>query len=276
MFALIFTSSLFFAGDYWIEQKTLSKSFTNYKFQSFKNNNSLLLNVGQFIYNLLPNKFIQTLEQEYSELKRSNEELLQTLTQALLIFGAFILLTFIYKNILLLIMALLLIVLILVEPKFALQVRNKNISENLEHLFACMKVLIIKTETPLLMALELIYADMPSTMSSLKEEIGDLITRIKQLGTKEALKASTSSIALQQDLISFLLAANEGASKAALKDQMTLLEKKFIEAKTIKQKTFIENLQLYLIMPILLLLFVVLMPMIFALNHMMQSSQILT
>ncbi len=228
--------------------------------------------LGAFIKPLLPKNFYEELESEYLYLGRKSELLLELLGQVVSIALLLITVYWINHNLYFLILSLLLPILLLFEIKFATNSYYKQLEDDALHLYACAKILLINTETPLISALRIIIATYPTNDSATVYELNKIVSKIEKLGAREALSSWQVKSQGFRDFISFLLSVSEGANKRALKVAAT----KFInDAREQERDALVnqaENLQLYLVAPVILMLLVIMYPMASAINFMMQTS----
>ncbi len=233
---------------------------------------SLFVALGSFVKKIMPQSCFAKLEFEYLYLGRESSNLVELLGQVVLLFLALIIAYLINGNEIFLLLAVLFPLILLLESKFAICSYHKQIEKDSPHLFACAKVLLINTETPLISALRIILQTWTDDKSATVNELKKIITSIEKLGAKEALGNWETSSQSFKDFLSFLIAVSEGSSKRALR---VVLQKLIDRARAEEQSKIDEqaaNLQLYLMGPVTLMLLIVMYPMSAAINFMMQND----
>lgn len=241
-----------------------------------KNKENIFLKyLGIVLLNLFPKKQLESIKHKYSFINRdmmsfSND--LGLLTIAIIIFCC----TAVFShNYYFLLIAGLLPVLLYIELECSVKNTEALIENNLDHIIRCLKILVIKSETPINTALELISRDLNDELKPVRNEINKIIERSKKSGIKKTLSEWDSKLPKFQDFISLLLSIHEGASKNAIKDNIDKFLIKYIQEKNEKVKAEVENLQLYLMLPIVVMLLVSMIPMIDAINFYMQKTGVL-
>lgn len=252
------------------------QSLTAYKpikeSDSFK---KIFLFLGNFIRTVLPRDFCKKLEENYNFIEKDFAELSYTLGQSFVVFIALVTVYFFTQNFILLLMAFIVSVLIAMDSSFLVHKANQEIEENIEHLVQCLRVLVIKTETPILSALEISLKDLPTDLVALRREIRKLINQAKKLGLIQTLYDWKTDLPRFRDFVSLLISINEGASKNALKNSFDDFLKKVEEDKIEQHKAQAENLQLYLMGPVVLMLLVIMLPMVDAISYLMKNSGVM-
>ncbi len=228
--------------------------------------------LGIFIRSLLPGALIQTLESEYLYLGRKLELLYELIAQIVLVFSSLFIAYLLNHNSYFLILALLIPVLLLVELKYSLASYHRELESDTAHLFACARVLLVNTETPMVSALRTIVTTWPSSNSATVCELNKIISKIDKLGAKEALSNWQVQSEKFRDFLSFLVSVAEGSSKRALKAALDKLIESSRQEEKDRLQERADNLQLYLMGPVVTMLLVVMYPMAAAINFMMQNS----
>ncbi len=233
---------------------------------------TIFLSFGLWLKRLLPQSIIEELELEYLYLGRKLDLLHELLAQSTAVFLALILAYLINHNNYFLLAAFLIPALLLLEIKFAVLHYQRQLERDAAHLFACAKVLLINTETPLVSALRIMLSTWPDKDSATAYELNKIINKIDKLGLKEALSNWQAESEKFRDFLSFLLSVSEGASKRALRLALDGLIEELRQEQRLKLDERAENLQLYLMGPVLAMLLVIMYPMAAAINYMMQNS----
>ena len=125
---------------------------------------------------------------------------------------------------------------------------------------------------PLISAIEITIKDFPEDLSSLKLELTRLINQSKKLGLVQTLTEWNTELIRFRDFISLLIAVNEGTSKKALLQSFDDFLNKIEEDNKERIRNSAENFQLYLMVPIILILLVAMFPMVDAISFFMQNS----
>jgi len=150
-------------------------------------------------------------------------------------------------------------------------IKNK-LDSQIDHLVSCLNVLVVKTETPLFTALELIVAGLPDGFNIIAKEIRQILQKAEKQGLKEAITDWQALSTKFSDFLMLLTAIHEGASRIAIKDT---IDKFLAKSKTTQeeaQKAQAENLQLYLLLPVLIMLLIAMWPLYDAINFLMKHS----
>lgn len=254
---------------------TISLSQSESAFNFKKQEQKFIQNLGYIVAGLLPESLIEASSKDLIFLARKPEELYRNLGLMTICFLVLISCFFVTRNYIYLISLLMLIGLVFTETKIAVKKAESNIENNLDHLVKCLKILIVKTETPLLTALELINQDLVPELNDLKRELTKLIERAQKSGIKKTLVDWNTNLEKFQNLISLLISIHEGASKTAIEENIKKFLQKYQEEKNEALKSQAENLQLYLIIPVILMLITSLMPMVDAINFYMKHTGVL-
>ena len=239
-----------------------------------RSDKKIFFNIGKLISVIVPEATLRKLEFDQTYLGRDSRELYVSMGQSLF---ALIFLLFMYssfKQPTFLMMSVLLPIGIMAEIPVSVSSYKKNVDKAIPHIVDCLKILVVNTETPLSTALELIIQGLPAFMPEIKTELLRLIQKAEKTGMRETLmewKAETPNF---KDFIALLISINEGASKTALKTAVnSFIEKaKYDKEEMIKNNA--ENMQLYLLGPVILMFLVILYPMFRAIQYVMATSGI--
>ena len=224
------------------------------------------------IRSLLPETLLQTLESEYLYLGRKLELLYELIVQIFLVFASLFFAYLLNHNSYFLILALLIPALLIIELKCSLASYHRELEADSAHLFACARVLLINTETPMILALRIIVSTWPNANSATVHELNKIINKIDKLGAKEALSNWQVKSEKFRDFLSFLVSVAEGSSKRALRAALDKLIESSRQEEKDRLQEQADNLQLYLMGPVVAMLLVVMYPMAAAINFMMQNS----
>lgn len=276
VFGLVALVLLFNSKFLLLNNSSRIQSLTAYK--PIKESDSLrklFLFIGKFIRTVLPGDFCKKLEENYSFIEKDHTELSYTLGQSFCIFAVLLLVYSFTQNFIFLLLAFILSALIAMDSSFLVHAANQEIEENIEHLVQCLRILVVKTETPILSALELSSKDLPDDLMALRREVRKLISQAKKLGLMQTLYEWKTDLPRFRDFVSLLISINEGASKNALRNSFDDFLKKVEEDKAEDQKAKAENLQLYLMGPVVLMLLVIMLPMVDAISYLMKNSGVM-
>jgi hypothetical protein len=245
-----------------------SKSSLNEKFWDTR-----LYHFGLRLAKFLPEHIIETEEFIYKFLQKDTKGFYTNLARALLIL-AFTLVIFVtYKNWFLLIAGLFTIIYFVFDSRFLYQSAIKELDSSVKHVVQCLDILLIKSETPIINALELIYQGLDTKYHYTKNEIKKIIEQASKTGLSQALKdfhGYNYGLRLKEFFL-LLISVNDGASKKAISEQINNFLELQCQEELEEQKAIVENLQLYLIVPIIIMLLIIMFPMadaiMFSLNN---------
>jgi hypothetical protein len=215
---------------------------------------------------------LKQLEIDYFSLDRSEIELHVTFGEAalsfILCFSSYIF----SHNVVLLALSFLIPALIVLEINFALAKARTELENSIEHIMRCLKILIIKSETPIINSLEIIIRDLPVDLIATRKELIRLLEKMKKSGVRSTLLEWKTDLPKFRDLISLLTSINDGASKNALKLSFDNFLRKIESTKEQELKDKTDNVQLYLMGPVLLMLLIISLPMMDAVRFLMTES----
>lgn len=262
----------------WLEAAYTSNSLIyskNKQNHNIKAIEGVLYNFGQLISKLMPKQIWADLINDYFYLDRkiSNLYIRLTLFIMILLIGVVLFVSFCF-NLLILLSGLLIALTLFLEVKISVLQTKNQVEENIEHIVRCLKILIIKNEIPIINALELILEELPEEMQASKREISKLIHKAQKSGIKNALLEWQCEQAKFRDFISLLISINDGASKYALCLSFDNFLQKIKEEDQEKLKNQAENIQLYLMGPVILMLLVMSLPLMDAVRFMLESTTI--
>ena len=274
----LLTSTLFlllnrdYLGVAYSNRRNTQMNISSYKAKDKLSNQSPFFKVGHTLAFLFPPKFMEQFERDHVFLGRPKEQIYISLGQSLIV-GLGLLLAYLFsKNNALLIFSLIAPILILAETSMAVEKNKKDINKYTPHIVECLKVLVVNTETPVNNALEIIIRGIPDYMSAMKTELLRLLQKAEKTNMKETLMEWKSESGNFKDFLALLVSVNEGASKVAIKGFIEKYLERIREQEQEDIKNEAENLQMYLMGPVMLMFMVVLSPMIFAIQHTMKSA----
>lgn len=147
---------------------------------------------------------------------------------------------------------------------FKIQIRNnKNFYiENLDHIINCLNILTVKSENSLSQALETISSSLPENFFVIKKEIQKILNHSEKFGMLQSLLELEKDSVEEQEFVDILINIHKGTNKIALKKNLFdfIAKQKFTKEE--RRKNSANNMQLYLILPVTLMLLISLFPMI--------------
>jgi hypothetical protein len=169
-------------------------------------------------------------------------------------------------------LALVLLCAVLIYP-FVLENQSRvRLHEDTLHLALCLKILLISSEMPVNTAFHLIIAKLPTSMKYLENQMMKILDKSDKAGMKETLIHWQSSSSRFKNLLSILVSSLEGASKQALLESFDSFISKINEENKDQLQNEADNLQLYIIIPVSVMLLVVIYPMYSAINFVMNTT----
>lgn len=262
----------------WLETTYASNSLIysrNKNNRSVKAIENIFCDLGELISKLLPKQILENLTNDYFYLNREISSLYIRLTLSIIILLADVILYLsLGFSLLTLFSGLLIALALFLEIKISVLQTKNQIEENIEHIVKCLRILVIKSEIPIINALELISEDLPDEMQASKREILKLIYKAQKSGIKNTLLEWQSEQSKFRDFISLLISINDGASKHALSLSFDNFLQKIKEEDQEKLKNQAENIQLYLMGPVILMLLVISLPLMDAVRFMLQNTTI--
>lgn len=163
---------------------------------------------------------------------------------------------------------------VLIDFSFKVESGKKNFINSLDHLVLCLEVLTVKSETPLPNALSIISNTLPSDFYVACNEINMILQKADKFGLEKTLLELHKESVDEQEFISILRAIHKGTNKNALKKNFNdfVLRQKSIQEE--KRKLFVENMQLYLMLPGTVMLLVAMYPLIDMIMFQLQGALI--
>jgi hypothetical protein len=139
---------------------------------------------------------------------------------------------------------------------------KKSFIDSLDHLVFCLEILTVKSETPLSNALKIIIDSLPSDFFVAKNELNAILVKAEKLGMEQVLNQLERDSVEEQEFISILQSIQKGTNKSALKKNLQdfLYRQKIVKEE--KRKMFVENMQLYLMLPGTIMLIIAMYPLI--------------
>ncbi len=269
---LVLNSKAFWLNKVHEAQSLLYSSSQQQRHKLSNQYHQLTYALGKACFNILPTSAIKQLELQCFSLERPLEKLYIGFGEAIICSTLCLISHFINHNIFLLLFSFLAPALIVLEIKIALAKAHTELEENIEHIVRCLLILIIKTETPIVNALEIIIRDLPNNLTATKKELSKLLETMKKSGVRHTLLEWQTEQAKFKDLIALLISINEGASKHALKLNFDNFLTKMQDSREQELKNKAENVQLYLMGPVLIMLLIISLPMMDAVRFLMTES----
>lgn len=237
-----------------------------------KKSTSIFYKLGKLSSVIYPDSFLQILKRKTSFVSRAETELYINIGQGKLSSLAMLAVYSINHIEPYLFLAIIMPIAFIAEIFIAEIVYKRSLDQAVPHVISCIKVLIVETETPLINALNIITNGLPSHMKALKEEINKILEKAKQSSITETLSSWETDSKNFKDFLSLLISSYEGASKSALKVYINNFESRIKEDNQENIKNQSENLQLYLIGPIIIMFLIIIQPMVSAINHAMSNG----
>lgn len=232
-----------------------------------------LLDGGYLLARLLPSGFVQQREFMYRFIQRDFRDFYISLSQSLGIFVIFVTLALWQRNILFVLCALFFAILLICEADLAYKMALDQIDKSIKHITQCLEILLVRTETPVINALEIIAQGLDIKYKYGQQELRRIVNKASKAGLEAALvDYSAGGGSNMKEFVSMLISVSDGANKKAIGEQIT----KFLEAEKLRedevQKSISENLQLYLMLPVIFMLIVLMLPMADAINYGLQNT----
>ena len=145
---------------------------------------------------------------------------------------------------------------------FKVQDGKKSFIDSLDHLVSCLEILTVKTETPLSNSLKIVSDSLPDDLYVAKNELNSILLKAEKLGMEQVLNSIDRDSVEEQEFISILQSIQKGTNKSALKKNLQdfLIRQKVVQEE--KRKMFVENMQLYLMLPGTVMLIIAMYPLI--------------
>jgi hypothetical protein len=160
------------------------------------------------------------------------------------------------------------------ESRFSYQKAISELDLSVKHIVQCLDILLVKSETPIITALELIAQELDDNYFYTRLELKKIIKQASKTGLSTALRDfyQQNYGPKLKEFFSLLMSVNDGASKKAISEQISnFLDLQIQEAEE-NQKSAVENLQLYLILPVIVMLLIIMFPMADAIMYSLQST----
>lgn len=149
---------------------------------------------------------------------------------------------------------------------------KKSLSTAAPHLLECIQILCIRTNTPLKIAFQKISQGLPHNFHSSKNLLIKFINESEEIGMHEALEKFGWNRSLGEDFKNLLIGINQGSSKTELLKFSERISQKYQSAIEIKQNNLIENIQLYLLAPVTLMLLISSYPLFQAIKFSLEGA----
>ena len=150
--------------------------------------------------------------------------------------------------------------------------RKESIRRSFPHLLSCIKILCIKNNQPLKTALRSIAQGLPQDFSASRNLLIKFIDEFEEFGMQKAIENFTWDNDFSQDFKNILVGINLSSSKNELLKFTEKIEKKYHSADETKRNNLIENIQLYLLAPVMLMLLISSYPLFLAIKFSLQGA----
>lgn len=227
--------------------------------------------LGLFISKFFDERFIEEQEQKAIRLELSATLIVNNIGLAFSFLVFFILFGFYLQNIIYLVFAFILAVYFLFEIEFLYQDHIKELEAGASHLLKCLRILLVKSNLPIALSIDTIADTLPPRYKAIKRELANLTKKIEQVGVNETLALWQVNGEKFKSLISVLESANHGAANKSLQDNLEALINDIDEEERFELEEQSNNLQLYLIVPVIISLMLTMVPMYMAINFSMQK-----
>lgn len=267
IFALIFLSN---RKAYGVGHSIARSSIIRHYFSKDKTTiyyKNFFYQVGKISSIAYPNSLLKSLKEKNSYLNRNEKDLLISIGQSSFSCILMLLIYLLSHYSIYLLLSLIFPSIFIFEIFIAEKLYKQNLDQSVPHFISCLNVLLVESETPLSKALQIIIEGLPIHMKSIKIELHKILEQSKQSSLSETLSNWETDSGYFKDLISLLISSQEGASKSALKSYINNFENQAKEEIQEKIKNRSENLQLYLIGPVIVIFLIIIQPMISAINH---------
>ncbi len=153
-----------------------------------------------------------------------------------------------------------------------IQSGKKSFLASLEHLVSCLEILTIKSEIALANSLKVISASLPNEYYVAKKELNQIIENSEKFGMEQCLLEIDTDSNEIQEFFSILKSIYKGTNKNALKKNVEdFIQRQKVIAEE-KRKLFIDNMQLYLILPGTVIMMLAVYPLTDMILYMMRNS----
>ncbi|MEB3315882.1 MAG: hypothetical protein VKK32_06695 [Candidatus Melainabacteria bacterium] len=159
-----------------------------------------------------------------------------------------------------------------IEIPLKIHLRKKSIRRSFPHLLSCIKILCIKNNQPLKTALRSIAQGLPQDFSASKNLLIKFIEEFEEFGMQKAIESFTWENDFSEDFKNILIGINLSSSKNELLKFAEKIEKKYHSADETKRNNLIENIQLYLLAPVMLMLLISSYPLFLAIKFSLQGA----
>jgi len=235
---------------------------------------SFLYQLGVEFAQFLPKQITSNEEFILEFLQKDSKALYLNFAKALLLVSVAFLILIFMKNFFLFFALFLLSFYFVFESRFSYQKAISELDLSVKHIVQCLDILLVKSETPIITALELIAQELDDNYFYTRLELKKIIKQASKTGLSTALRDfyQQNYGPKLKEFFSLLMSVNDGASKKAISEQISnFLDLQIHEAEE-NQKSAVENLQLYLILPVIVMLLIIMFPMADAIMYSLQST----
>lgn len=160
----------------------------------------------------------------------------------------------------------------LLEMPLKIQHSQKSLRKSLPHFLSCLKILCIKNNHPLKSAFLSIIQGLPQEFLTTKKLLLKFIEEFEEIGMQKAIENFAWDKDFGEDFKNLLIGINLSSSKAELLKFSKKIENKSRSADEIKRNELIENIQLYLLVPVMLMLLISSYPLFLAIKFSLQGA----
>lgn len=233
-----------------------------------------LYQIGLRLSQILPPQIIESEEFIYKFLQKDPKCFYTNVARATLILGFTLVIFLVFGNWFLLLAGVLAMIYYIFDSRFLYQTALKELDLSVKHIVQCLDILLIKSETPIITALELICQELDTKYHHTKNELKKIISQATKTGLSQALRDfHEHDYGLRlKEFFSLLISVNDGASKKAISEQINNFLELQNQEEIEEQKALVENLQLYLIVPVIVMLLIIMFPMADAIMYSLKST----
>lgn len=230
--------------------------------------------LGAGLARYFPQEFINHEEYLYQFLQKDKKSFYVNLAKAFMVLSLMPIIFIFSRNIFFLLMFVFVFLYFVFDARLSYRKALDDLDSSVSQLVRCLDVLLVKSETPIVSALELIASGLNQEHGFAKQELKKIIQQASKSGINLALKDYNKNNygPRLKEFFSLLISVNEGASKKAISEQINNFLEMQNQSEQERLKAQAENLQLYLILPVIFMLLVIMFPMADAIMYSLQNT----
>ena len=183
-----------------------------------------------------------------------------------LIFFLVLLVSFIFKIHLLCLLFVVFLIISVLRLVFEMKNSRESLKFSLNHILECLKILCIKNHQPLKTAFREIASKLSPEFISSKKLLLKFSSDFEEYGMNKAIENFKWTEDICSDFKNLLIAINLSGSKSELLKFAEKISIKFTEAEILKKNNLLENVQIYLLAPVMLMLLLSSYPLFLAIK----------